>query len=197
MSLAARIPIPEDARIGITGPHLTLWAAETVDIFNLRNKRCRHEGAQAAASLGRCDRGLGARSSLKTRRGIQITLTTFRRKSAAPSRPSAENCHVPGTTSRPIPRNSRQINLHFEHFHCDQGPAVCTAAGCLHEVYALTGGHYHLVKSFLRKPQRLIGRSTRRLRNTIRRIPNDATCQMICILHGGFRCELLGNGVKR
>jgi hypothetical protein len=45
-------------------------------------------------------------------------------------------------------QNARQINLHFEHFHCEQGPAFCSAGGCLHEVYALTAGHYHLVKSF-------------------------------------------------
>jgi hypothetical protein len=45
-------------------------------------------------------------------------------------------------------QNSRQINLHFEKFHCEQGPAFCSAAGCLHQVYALTAGHYHLVKSF-------------------------------------------------
>jgi hypothetical protein len=45
-------------------------------------------------------------------------------------------------------QNSRQINLHFEKFHCEQGPAFCTTAGCLHQVYVLTAGHYHLVKSF-------------------------------------------------
>jgi hypothetical protein len=45
-------------------------------------------------------------------------------------------------------QNSRQINLHFEKFHCEQGPAFCTAAGCLHQVYALGAGHYRLVKSF-------------------------------------------------
>ena len=25
-------------------------------------------------------------------------------------------------------QNSRQINLHFEHFHCESGPHFCTAA---------------------------------------------------------------------
>ena len=35
-------------------------------------------------------------------------------------------------------QNSRQINLHFEKFHCEQGPTFCTTAGCLHQVYALT-----------------------------------------------------------
>ncbi|MFX7082919.1 hypothetical protein ABTI41_20460, partial [Acinetobacter baumannii] len=45
-------------------------------------------------------------------------------------------------------QNSRQINLHFEHFLCESGPHFCTAAGCLHQVYASTGGHFRLVKSF-------------------------------------------------
>jgi hypothetical protein len=45
-------------------------------------------------------------------------------------------------------QNAQQINLHFEKFHCEEGPAFCNAAGCLHKVYALTAGHYHLVKSF-------------------------------------------------
>jgi hypothetical protein len=44
--------------------------------------------------------------------------------------------------------NSRHINLHFEHFHCEAGLAVCTAAGCLHQVDELAGRHYQLVKSF-------------------------------------------------
>jgi hypothetical protein len=55
-------------------------------------------------------------------------------------------------------QNSRLLNLHFEKFHCEQGPAFCTSAGCLHQVYALTAGHYHLVK-LLWKRQRLISRS--------------------------------------
>jgi hypothetical protein len=44
-------------------------------------------------------------------------------------------------------QNARQINLHFEHFHCEQVRPFAVRA-CLHEVYALTVGHYHLVKSF-------------------------------------------------
>ena len=32
-------------------------------------------------------------------------------------------------------QNARQINLHFEHFHCEQGPAFCNAAGCLSTKY--------------------------------------------------------------
>jgi hypothetical protein len=38
--------------------------------------------------------------------------------------------------------------LHFDKFHCEQGPTFCTTAGCLHQVYALTAGRYRLVKSF-------------------------------------------------
>jgi hypothetical protein len=45
-------------------------------------------------------------------------------------------------------KNSRQINLDFEKFHCEQGRTFCNTSGCLHQVYALTAGHYHLVKSF-------------------------------------------------
>jgi hypothetical protein len=43
--------------------------------------------------------------------------------------------------------NSKQINLHFEKFHCEGRP-ICTNAGCLHQTYALAKGHYRLVKSF-------------------------------------------------
>src|SRR5260370_33024942 len=49
-------------------------------------------------------------------------------------------------------QNSRQINLHFEKFHCEQVPTFCNAAGCLHQVYALTAGHSRLVKSFYENP---------------------------------------------
>jgi hypothetical protein len=59
-------------------------------------------------------------------------------------------------------QNSRQLNLHFEKFHCEQGQAFCTAAGCLHQVYALTAGHYHLVKSFYGSAKRLIFRSNKK-----------------------------------
>jgi hypothetical protein len=42
-----------------------------------------------------------------------------------------------------------QINLHFEHFHCEQARLTfCNGSQCLHQVYKLTGGHYHLAKSF-------------------------------------------------
>jgi hypothetical protein len=42
-----------------------------------------------------------------------------------------------------------QINLHFEHFHCEGAKAsFCNGSQCLHQVYKLTGGHYRLAKSF-------------------------------------------------
>jgi hypothetical protein len=47
--------------------------------------------------------------------------------------------------------NSRrdQINLHFEHFHCENArSSFCNGTQCLHRVYKLTAGHYHLAKSF-------------------------------------------------
>ena len=43
--------------------------------------------------------------------------------------------------------NSRFLNLHFEHSRC-QSQKVCTQAGCLHQVYVLSGGHYRLFKSY-------------------------------------------------
>jgi hypothetical protein len=44
--------------------------------------------------------------------------------------------------------NSRLINLHFEHFHCRAHKAFCTQAGCLHQVYGLSGGRYRLQRSY-------------------------------------------------
>jgi hypothetical protein len=44
--------------------------------------------------------------------------------------------------------NSRRIVLHFEHFRCDGRGALCTQAGCLHQVYVSTNGHYRLLKSY-------------------------------------------------
>ena len=44
--------------------------------------------------------------------------------------------------------HSRLINLHFEHFHCRGQKALCTQAGCLHQVYGLSGGRYRLLRSF-------------------------------------------------
>ncbi len=46
--------------------------------------------------------------------------------------------------------NSRLINLHFEHFHYQTNKTLCTQAGCLHQVYVLSGGHYRLLRSYYR-----------------------------------------------
>jgi len=37
-------------------------------------------------------------------------------------------------------QNSRVLVLHFEHFRCGDRRALCTQAGCLHQVYVSTGG---------------------------------------------------------
>jgi hypothetical protein len=39
------------------------------------------------------------------------------------------------------------IGLHFEHLRCGNKAAICTAAGCLHQVYISTGGRYRLLRS--------------------------------------------------
>jgi len=39
------------------------------------------------------------------------------------------------------------IGLHFEHLRCDDRAVVCSARGCLHQVYGSTGGPYHLLSS--------------------------------------------------
>ena len=44
--------------------------------------------------------------------------------------------------------SSRLINLHFEHLHCRTQKAFCTQAGCLHQVYGLSGGRYRLRRSY-------------------------------------------------
>jgi hypothetical protein len=44
--------------------------------------------------------------------------------------------------------NSRLVNLHFEHFRCQTQKALCTQAGCLHQVYGLSGGRYRLLRSY-------------------------------------------------
>jgi hypothetical protein len=43
--------------------------------------------------------------------------------------------------------NSHFLNLHFEHSRCER-ERVCAPAGCLHQVYVLSGGHYRLLKSY-------------------------------------------------
>jgi hypothetical protein len=42
---------------------------------------------------------------------------------------------------------AKLIGLHFEHLRCNNRAAVCTAAGCLHQVYISTGGKYRLLRS--------------------------------------------------
>ena len=39
------------------------------------------------------------------------------------------------------------IALHFEQFRCTDRTALCTKAGCLHQVYVSAGGTYRLVLS--------------------------------------------------
>lgn len=43
--------------------------------------------------------------------------------------------------------NSRLVNLHFEHLQC-RAQTLCTQAGCLHQVYGLSGGRYRLLRSY-------------------------------------------------
>src|SRR5262245_58072027 len=45
-------------------------------------------------------------------------------------------------------QNSKVLVLHFEHFRCADRGAVCPQAGCLHQVYTSTGGHYRLLRSY-------------------------------------------------
>ena len=43
---------------------------------------------------------------------------------------------------------SNRIELHFEHFVCDGDGTYCGPAGCLHQVWVLARGHYHLTRSY-------------------------------------------------
>jgi hypothetical protein len=45
-------------------------------------------------------------------------------------------------------QNSRLLVLHFEHFRCGDRRALCTQAGCLHQVYVSTGGRYRLLRTY-------------------------------------------------
>ena len=56
--------------------------------------------------------------------------------------PSLRAAHYFATYSE----NSHFLNLHFEHSQCSQ--KVCTQAGCLHQVYVLSGGRYRLLKNY-------------------------------------------------
>jgi hypothetical protein len=44
--------------------------------------------------------------------------------------------------------NLRTLVLHFEHLRCGNRGKFCTQAGCLHQVYALTGGRYRLSRTY-------------------------------------------------
>jgi hypothetical protein len=44
--------------------------------------------------------------------------------------------------------HSQVMKLHFEHLHCDNRAKFCNGAGCLHQEYVLTGGHYRLIKNY-------------------------------------------------
>jgi hypothetical protein len=37
------------------------------------------------------------------------------------------------------------IALHFEEVHCINRAAICTTAGCLHQVYVSKGGPYRII----------------------------------------------------
>ena len=46
-------------------------------------------------------------------------------------------------------QNLHILVLHFEHFRCGgDARALCTQAGCLHQVYVSTGGRYRLLRSY-------------------------------------------------
>ena len=45
-------------------------------------------------------------------------------------------------------QNLHILVLHFEHFRCGGARAICTQAGCLHQVYTSTGGRYQLLRSY-------------------------------------------------
>jgi hypothetical protein len=42
----------------------------------------------------------------------------------------------------------RVLVLHFEHLRCGNGAKFCTQAGCLHQVYTSTDGHYRLSRTY-------------------------------------------------
>jgi hypothetical protein len=100
--LELKLPVP-NRPVGL--PKLLISSAAGIRGADMKALKAR----QVWAILIGLSLGLGARSIavaqiVKIRLGIQIILIIFRRKSAAPSWPSAENCQAPGTTSRPIVR---------------------------------------------------------------------------------------------
>jgi hypothetical protein len=44
--------------------------------------------------------------------------------------------------------NLQTLVLHYEHFYCNTGGAFCGPAGCLHQVYVSSHGHYKLLRSY-------------------------------------------------
>ena len=44
--------------------------------------------------------------------------------------------------------DSKRIELHFEHFVCDGDGSYCGPMGCLHQIWVLVRGRYHLLRSF-------------------------------------------------
>ena len=45
--------------------------------------------------------------------------------------------------------NLHIVTLHFEHLLCGSSPVRCSASGCLHEVFTLTGnGRYQLIRRY-------------------------------------------------
>lgn len=44
--------------------------------------------------------------------------------------------------------NSAELDLHYDRLSCDGPNRFCTAAACLHEIYALHGGGYRLSRSY-------------------------------------------------
>jgi hypothetical protein len=48
--------------------------------------------------------------------------------------------------------NQRIVTLNFEHFLCGSSRVQCSASGCLHEVFTLTGsGRYQLTRRYYAK----------------------------------------------
>jgi hypothetical protein len=65
---------------------------------------------------------------------------------------SAQACGMPITARHLFSRSiedqitgDRFIALHFEEVHCVNEAAICTSAGCLHQVYVSKGGPYRLI----------------------------------------------------
>src|SRR5262245_50411133 len=45
-------------------------------------------------------------------------------------------------------QGSRVLVVHYEHLRCGDRGGRCTRAGCLHQVYTRTDGHYRLLRSY-------------------------------------------------